>query len=167
MGGYNMDPYHETYQGAPEPQPETNEIPLAKLMQWEKQFRDGANWFYWIAGLSALSSILLLIGSNFISAITLGSTQFLVAIGQLIPEMAIAAVIASVLILGVFVLLGYLSNKGHRWAYIIGIILFALDTLLQLWVQDFFGMAFHALALYFLIVGVIALYKLKKLLPQN
>lgn len=166
-----MDPQNEYYQGAPEEAPEqpleANEIPIARLVQLEKQHRSGANWFYWIAGLSALSSILILIGSPVISAITLGSTEFLVAIGKEVPEMAIATTIASVLILGVYVLLGYLSNKGYRGAYIVGIILFFLDTLFLLWIQDFFGIAFHALALYYLIVGVIALFKLKKLVPQD
>ncbi|MDD4657816.1 MAG: hypothetical protein PHW26_02095 [Eubacteriales bacterium] len=166
-----MDPYHESYQEAtgeiPQQPQEANEISIAQLMQLEKQHRNGANWFYWIAGLSALSSILILIGSSFISAITLGSTEFLVFIGQEIPEMAIAAAVASVLILGVFVLLGYLSNKGYRGAFIVGIVLFLLDTLLLLWIQDFFGLAFHALALYYMIVGAIALFKLKKLVPQN
>ncbi len=162
-----MDPYHETYQGNPEPLPEINEVPVARLMQLEKQHYDGANWFYWIAGLSALSSILIVIGSPIVSAISLGSTQFLVAIGQQIPELTIAAVIAGVLIVGVFALLGYLSNKGKRGAYIIGIILFFLDTLIVLWAQDYIGFAFHCLALYFMIVGAIALFKLKKLAPQH
>lgn len=162
-----MDPYHESYQEAPEQPPEGNEIPIAQLMQLEKQHHNGANWFYWIAGLSALSSILILFGSSFISAITLGSAEFLAAIGKEIPEMSVAAVIACVLILGVFALLGYLSNKGCRGAYIVGIILFVLDTLLLLWVQDFFGIAFHALALYYMIVGAVALFKLKKLVPQD
>ena len=161
-----MDPYHETYQGTPEQQPELNEIPIARMVQLEKQYRNGANWFYWIAGLSALSSVLLLIGSSFISAITLGSTEFLIAIGTIFPELAFIAAIAGVVIVGVFALMGYLSSKGHGWAYIVGIILFALDSLLLIWVKDFFGLAFHGLVLYFLITGVVAFYKLKKLLRQ-
>lgn len=162
-----MDPYHESYQGAPVQQPELNEVPIAKMVQLEKQYRNGANWFYWIAGLSALSSVLLLIGSSFISAITLGSTQFLVAIGQIFPELAFIAVIAGLVIIGIFTLMGYLSNKGHGWAYITGIILFFLDTLLLLWVEDYFGFAFHGLVLYFLITGVVAFYKLKRLFPRT
>ena len=162
-----MDPYHETYQGNPEPQPETHEIPITRLIQLEKQHREGANWFYWIAGLSGLSSILLVIGSPVVSAVSLGSTQLLAAFGQQIPGLTIPAIIASVLILGVFALFGYLSNIGKRGAYLIGIILFFLDTLITLWAEDFIGFAFHCLALYFMIVGVIALFKLKKLLPKS
>lgn len=162
-----MDPYHESYQGVPEPQPELNEIPIAQMVQLEKQYRNGANWFYWIAGLSALSGILILIGSSIISAITLGSTEFLVVIGHEFPALATVAGIASVVIIGIFALMGYLSNKGHGWAYIIGIILFFLDTLLLLEVRDYLGLAFHGLVLYYLIAGVVAFYKLKKLLPRN
>ena len=158
---YGQEASQEASQEAP---PEIHAMHRETL---EKQHRNGANWFYWIAGLSAFSCLLILIGSPYISALTLGCTEFLVAIGQEIPEAAIAAAIAGVLIIGVYVLLGYLSNKGYRWAYIVGIILLLLDTLLLLWAQDFFGVAFHALVLYYLIVGVIASFKLQKLAPEN
>lgn len=162
-----MDPYHETYQGPTEAEPELNEIPIAVMVELEKKYRNGANWFYWIAGLSALSGILILIGSSFISAITLGSIELIVVLGKDFPALAAVAGIAGVVIIGIFALMGYLSNKGFGWAYIIGIILFFLDTLLLLWFQDFFGLAFHGLVLYYLITGVAAFYKLKKLLPRS
>lgn len=162
-----MDPYHETYQGLPAENENSQEIPLAKLIQYQKQHREGANWFYWIAGLSVLSAVLMGIGSSIVSAISLGSIEFLIALASQVPELSTVAILAGVLIIGIFAGLGFLSNKEHLWAYITGIILFLLDTALLVWVMDFIGIAIHALALYYLIVGCIALKKLKSIAPPQ
>lgn len=161
---------HETYQGYTEDRAkETMTIPIVEMMQLEKQHRDGANWFYWIAGLSLLSSILIIVGSSFISALTLGTTQMLTIFGIMIPELAVVSGLVCFVILGIAVLLGYLSRKGHRWAYMIGIIFFVLDTLVLIFLfdsPDIIGTLFHCLILYYMIRGYIALDKLKKLVPD-
>lgn len=161
-----MESYQESGQQAPPPAGGSCEIPITDLISLEKKFNNGASWFYWIAGLSVLSALLIFVNSPYISAITLGSTEFLAALGREAPALAYVSIAAGVLIVGVFALLGYLSSKRHTWAYILGIVLFSLDTLLLLWVQDFFGLAFHAYVLYNLITGLVALGKLKRLLPH-
>ena len=62
---------------------------------------------------------------------------------------------------GIFVLLGFFSNKAHRWAFIVGILLFALDTLLLVVAQAWLDVALHVLVLFFLIRGLAACWKLR------
>jgi hypothetical protein len=159
--------YHETYQGPEQNQSGSMEIPLAQLMQMEQEHRNGASWFYWVSALSVLSSILMLIGSKIISALTLASTEFLTGLGMYAPELLVFALIPYLFIIGAMVLIGYLSKKGSRIAYLLGIIFLALDTLVLVWALDIIGILFHALVLYYLIRGYIALSKLKKLVPKN
>src|SRR5438105_1901125 len=46
-----------------------------------RQLRSGANWFYWIAGLSLLNAVVSLAGATFSLALGLGITLLLDAIG--------------------------------------------------------------------------------------
>ena len=48
----------------------------------------------------------------------------------------------------VFILFGVFANKGHRWAFIVGMVLFALDGLIFLLAQDWIGVGFHVFVLY-------------------
>jgi hypothetical protein len=71
-----------------------------------------------------------------------------------------------VFICSVFVLCGSLAVKGLRWAFISGMILYGLDALLTLVSLDFIGFGFHLFFLWFLLSGLLALDKLKKISPQ-
>jgi len=166
-GGVFLDSqYHETYQGPVIQEEESAEISIAQMMQLEKQYRDGANWFYWIAGLSLLTSILLAVGSSYFPAIALGIVTLSTVMGMTIPALSNVVVVPIIIAVGVLGLIGYLSNKGHSWAYLLGISLFGLDTVLLLVFMDFMGICFHALALFFIIRGYVSLQKLKKLVPN-
>ncbi len=58
---------------------------------------------------------------------------------------------------------GYFSRKRQIWAFITGIIFYAVDGLLFFIVEDLLSIGFHALAIFFIIVGINAHFKLKKL----
>ena len=62
--------------------------------------------------------------------------------------------ILDVLAAGIFVFFGVFANKRHSWAFIVGMILFALDGLLVLIRQDWLGLAFHVFALFCLFRGL-------------
>jgi amino acid transporter len=143
------------------------EIPIARLMELENQFRNGANWFYWIAALSLASTVLMLIGSTIIPALTLGTTEFLTEIAMYDPTLTYLVLVPYIIILGIVVLVGYLSNMGIRWVYMVGIVLFILDTMLLLTAMDLLGVGFHIFALFFMIKGYTALGKLKKLTSRD
>jgi hypothetical protein len=95
-----------------------------------KRIKMGASWFYWIAALSLFNSIAALCNWDFGFYLGLGITQL--TDGLLIHAGTVGTVIALTLDLvavGLLVLFGIFSTKCHAWAFIIGMILLALDTL--------------------------------------
>ncbi len=112
----------------------------------ELRLARSANWFYWIAGLSLLNvfaastNFEFVLGSGFVQAAAAFGTGAQIAID--------AAVIGS------FALLGLLASRRHTWAFIVGMILYALDGAIYLVVQDYFPVIVHAFVLYVLYVGV-------------
>ena len=62
---------------------------------------------------------------------------------------------------GIFVLFGVFAHKRHAWAFIVGMLLFALDGLVMLLFQDWVGMALHGVVLFFLFRGFQACRQLK------
>ena len=134
----------------------------ANLLRLENQFKSGANWFYWIAALSLVNSMVQAFGGTFGFVVGLGITQVFDAVGRGAAEAggAIGTVVrgfAFVLDLfaaGVFALFGFLARKRMRWAFVVGMALYALDGLLFLLVGDLLGVAFHAFALFGIFVGL-------------
>ena len=72
---------------------------LENKIKIENQFRSGANWFFWIAGLSLVNSVILLTGSQWDFIVGLGITQIIDTIGLVIAE---EIGIAGKIIAGVF-----------------------------------------------------------------
>jgi hypothetical protein len=113
------------------------------------QMKSGASWFYWIAALSLVNSISAFTGSDWRFILGLGITQFIDALGQSIEGSGkFIALALDLVAAGVLVLFGVFGCKGHLWAFIVGMVLFALDGVLFLLVQDWIGVAFHAFVLY-------------------
>jgi hypothetical protein len=116
----------------------------------------GANWFIWIAGLSLVNTVLFLTGSKWAFFLGLGATQFSDAFGkEVITGTAglVTALVVDVVIAGIFVGLGLVSRNGAQWSFIVGMVLLALDALLLAWVTDWAAVAFHGLALFFVVRG--------------
>lgn len=128
--------------------------------------RNGANWFYWIAGLSIINSLIFLFGANVAFLAGLGFTQVVDAIIDISIQSggpsalkAVAVVFDLVLVI-MFALIGYYSNKRFTVAFIIGIAIYAFDSLLVLALGSFLPAGFHAFALFFIIRGFLACRKL-------
>jgi hypothetical protein len=138
----------------------------------ETKARNGVNWFFWIAGLSMINTIVYLAGGNLTFIVGLGATQFVDGITTgLIQEIGsgsttilrLAALAIDIGLTGIFVVAGLLGRRKYRWALISGMILYVLDAGLFIWVGDILGIAFHALALWGLWGGLRAMNALKKL----
>lgn len=129
---------------------------IQKKLFLDNKIRNGTNWFFWIAGLSLLNTILYLFGSTLTFVIGLGATQIVDGFmsvlarefGQGWTIIRFIGLAIDVCIAGIFVLFGVLGRKRYRWSIIIGIILYAVDGILALLFKDFFGVAFHAWALF-------------------
>jgi hypothetical protein len=128
------------------------------------QLKSAGSWFYWIAGLSLVNSISAFSGSDWRFIIGLGITQIFDEIGSQLGGRAISLIL-SLIAAGVFVLFGVFANKGHLWAFIVGMILFALDGVIFLLGPDWLGVGFHVLVLFFLFRGLKACRDLSRTTP--
>jgi hypothetical protein len=137
-----------------------------------QQFKSGANWFYWIAGLSVVNSVIAVTGGNWYFIIGLGLNHLVNGIisaatpgGFSNASTSAIAVgfVFNMLIAGLFALFGFLAHKRAKWAFITGMILYTFDGLLFLIVSDFLSIGFHVFALYGMYRGFTGLQKLERL----
>lgn len=131
-----------------------------------RQLKNGADWFYWIAGLSLINSLILAFGGNFTFIAGLAITQIvnalaIAAVDQGMSSSVIAvAVVFEIICAGVFALFGYYANRGFAAAFIAGIVIYLLDALLAIVIGSWIGGAFHLFALFFIFRGFLASRKL-------
>ena len=138
----------------------------------QNQLRGGAAWFWWIAGLSIVNSIIMLSGGQWNFVVGLAITQFVDVIAHMLATrgnanvaLAITAVglALNVAIAGLFVLFGFLARKGMIWSFIVGMALYALDGLIFLWLGSWLNVGFHAFALFSLYNGLKAARTLRSM----
>ncbi|MFT3870533.1 MAG: hypothetical protein QM715_18950 [Nibricoccus sp.] len=115
---------------------------------------NGAKWFWWIAGLSLVNTVLIHSGSDTSFVVGLGLTLMADALFQSVKAIAFAI---DAVALGFFFLMGLLSLRGHFWAFIVGAVVYAGDALIYLYFGDFMSVAFHGLALFYIVKGAIGL----------
>ena len=125
------------------------------------RFQNGASWFYWIAGLTIVTSLIAFFGGGWRFLISLGTTQIIDAIaeGVAIEFSGTAKVIALVLdlvVTGTFVVFGVLAGKKFLWAYVLGLAVFLIDGLVTLVIQDWIGVVAHAVVFALMIPGFLA-----------
>jgi hypothetical protein len=152
--------------------------PAAAAVEFEKQrrtFSSGANWFYWIAGLSIVNSVVSLFQGDWSFIVGLGVTQVIDAIAAAIAEDAsggvgiirIVALVVSISFAGLFAGFGWLANRGLGWAFLVGMVLYALDGLLFLLVQGWLSLGFHVFALVCIFKGYQSLRLLRQTAPPQ
>lgn len=138
-----------------------------------QRYRSGANWFYWIAGLTLVTSIISYTGGEWRFLISLGTTQVIDALAaseELGGAPLVVALVLDVILAAVFVVFGVLANKKFLWAYILGMAIFVLDGLVSLLVQDLIGVVAHVVVLIFMVPGFMAgrkLVELEEMMAQS
>jgi hypothetical protein len=135
-------------------------MPMGGALSIDRQhlvarMRSGGSWFYWIAGLSLVNTIAALTGAGFGFIVALGITQIVDQYGGGL------AVVLNVLIAGLFIMFGVFANKGHLWAFIVGMLLYALDGVIFAMVGQWLAAAFHAFVLFCLFNGLRAARQLR------
>jgi hypothetical protein len=63
------------------------------------------------------------------------------------------AFVINLLIAGVVCLFGVFARKGQKWAFIVGMVLYAADGLIFLLAGQMLSLAFHGLVLFFIFRG--------------
>jgi hypothetical protein len=159
-------------QAQPSITPTAGQPVLQDRKVWETKAKNGANWFFWIAGLSIINTIINIAGGAWAFIIGLGSTQFIDGVTIALieeygpgtaPILHLVSFGIDVGIAGIFIVAGLLGRKNYRWAMITGMILYFLDALIFILVGDWLGIAFHALALFGLWAGLRAMNMLRKM----
>ena len=138
----------------------------------EQRMKSGANWFYWIAALSLVTSIISLMGGRWGFLVSLGVTQLVDALANVGAErvgggVKILALLFDIVAAGLFALLGMFAGKRQVWAFVVGMALYLLDALVCLFLGLWLGLAFHAFALYSIFGGYRAAAALAELDKQT
>lgn len=134
--------------------PQTRQINKAAIAAGTPGIASAARWFWWIAGLSLVNTVLIHSGSNTSFVIGLGVTLVADVACREIPAIAF---VVDAMAIGFFVLMGWLALRGHFWAFIVGAIAYLLDATIYLLARDMMPLAFHAFALFFIVRGAFTL----------
>ncbi|HTI49565.1 MAG TPA: hypothetical protein VL475_01385 [Planctomycetaceae bacterium] len=135
----------------------------------EQRGRSGANWFYWIAALSLVNSVIQLSGGDRHFVIGLAVTSIVDAVGaglaQGAPDVAtvikVVAFGVTLVIAGFVALFGWLAGRRSTAAFAIGMGLYVCDGLLYTLAQEWMSVGFHAFALYGMWNGLAAFRQLR------
>jgi hypothetical protein len=131
----------------------------ASRQKLEASGRNGANWFFWIAGLSLINSVIIATGGDINFIFGLGITLLFDGVAQESGAGAggaLAAILVNSVIASVFVVFGLLARRQKNWAFVIGMLLYALDGAIFLLAGLWLNVAAHAFALYFIWGGLAA-----------
>ncbi|MFN0110544.1 MAG: hypothetical protein ACKVZH_16940 [Blastocatellia bacterium] len=147
-----------------QPIPAAEQTPLAGYEQAEtaeltQQLNSATSWFYVLAGLSIINSLIAVFGGTFHFIFGLGITGVVDAIVLALQAESLGIIIGlmfSIAIAGLFVIFGFLARKRMHWVYLVGIGVYLLDGLLLLFFGDYLGAAFHAYVLFRLYQGLSA-----------
>ena len=128
---------------------------VEQKLRAEQVVRNGAGWFLAIAGLSILNSVLTLSGTNFHFIFGLGVTAIVDAIGhQSGSTGSVLSLVVNLFIAGVFLLFWNFARRGEKWAFLVGMGLYAVDALILIPFKDLLSVAFHAYALFRIYSGM-------------
>jgi hypothetical protein len=134
------------------------------LFTLTRQSNSSSSWFFWIAGLSVINSLIAVSGGAWRFIFGLGITGVTDAVSSQFGGTAKAiSFVFTLLMAGLFVIFGVLARKFFHWAFIVGMVVYALDGLLMLLGPDYLGLAFHAFVLFMLFKGISASKKLSEL----
>lgn len=131
-----------------------------------------ANWFLFIALLSMANSLIFFLGGSISFLLGLGITQLVDAFvyvctqeltGDWDTVVRLVGFVLDIIFAWIFIGAGLLAKKQFRWAFPIGMALYAADGLLLVLFQDWFAVAFHAFALYIIWRGFQSINTLRNL----
>lgn len=129
----------------------------------EVRARSGARWFYWIAGLTMVNSIVAFLGTDLMMVFGLASTLVGTYIGiEIGGAGAFIGMGIAVCLALAFVGFGWMAERGATWAFITGMVIYLADAAVSVYLNDWFGLAAHAFALVLIGMGLQASLRLRR-----
>lgn len=125
-------------------------------------------WFFWISLLSLMNVFFYLFNAD--SFFVLGLIipfHIIVFFQSLFGVSKVIGVVSYVLTIGYFSFMGYLSINKVKTGFIGGILIYLIDTLLMIYIQQWIAIIWHLIALFMIVRGAISLYKYNKIKAQN
>lgn len=117
----------------------------------------GADWFFWIAILSVINSLIVFYYQTPNTPLALGITRWLDGTTSgFNASMTTNGILTNFLVAVVLVIFGVLARRGNDFAFVLGIFLYVIDSFLVIGLRDFFGFGVHLIALFFLVKGLLA-----------
>src|SRR5437660_7352073 len=109
----------------------------------ERIVRVGAGWFATIAALSMINSLLSMSGAGIRFIFGLGIAQFVDGLAHQAGQTGIALdLLINGFVAGVLIIFWNLARKGEQWAFVVGMLLYAVDALVMLYFKDILAVAF-------------------------
>ena len=126
-----------------------------------QRYQSGVRWFYWIAALSLLTSVITLLGGGWRFFLSLGVTQVIdgFAFGlatELGEATKVIAIVLDVFVTAAIAGIAFLASKKQLWAYIVGMVAFLFDGLISLLFFDVIGIIVHGIVLFVMFRGFMA-----------
>jgi hypothetical protein len=169
------DPYSESVSEQPLPPPPlvddegprepsrsvNRDATVRRILELEEAGRKGGSWFYWVAALSVLNSLLMNGGVATYFVMGLGvtlSVDMVARVGgeenpDLVNILRVAAIVFALVVAGVVSLFGWVARKGYLSIYGFGMFLYLCDGLLFLLYNDGMSVLFHGFALFWMWSG--------------
>ena len=145
-----------------------NQAQVEQKLRLQARMRSGAGWLMAVAIFSVINSALGLFDAQIHFIVGLGITQIVDGIGKVGGAAgSVAGFVVSLLAAGVFMLFWKFAREGQQWAFLVGMILYALDGLLFLGFGLWLDLAFHAFAVFSMYKGFAALNELSALNRQQ
>jgi hypothetical protein len=139
--------------------PSISEEALESLPVSDPTVQSAARWFWWIAGLSLVNTILFHAGSDTNFVIGLGMTTLAsIAFESILP---LSIGLAS-LTIGFYFLVGLFAQRRKLWAFYLGLAVYILDALIYVKFEDWMSVGFHALAIFFITKGALRVRELAR-----
>ena len=125
---------------------------------FDPMIRAGGTWFCWIAGRSLVNALISALGMDWGFALGMAITSFFDALGEEIAGEGAAGnwlgFALQLIPIGATAALGYLAGyKRQRWAFVVGMVVFALDGLFFVLALAFVGIIIHGYALFAMFKG--------------
>ncbi len=157
--------------GAFDPAEAEQQLLASRVTALMAKGKNGAHWFYWIAALSLITSVIILGGGQTHFVIGLGITLLASAIASGMAQQAPEAALTLQIMAGAFslfasatvALFGWMSSKRYTAIMAVGMVLYFLDGTLYLIIQDWMSIGFHVFGLYCMWTGLSAFRELNAL----